>query len=974
MAQTTSLFFQDEVLPGVLTEIQQDYNVGYYTTAWGSTSTVLVLGTAFTGPINKVMKIYSPEHALYVYGNTYDAANHKEASLVTGIQDAYDKGCKAIYACRIAGKEIYKDFELAPDLGYKLRVSGAYPSNECKNMYIRFINDNSNLKLIYYKPADRATIYEKMNGVVDSAYSMIETVLDLKNTYGYTADTKISELISLFNTHQLNNVLRLSIIKDGADVTSIDPEARNLPIRSIFDGVYFIGRDKNLCNAVTVVDDKLTSSNPVWSKYSNITTFKSLKTNTDINAEYPIAGEYDALRGIFTAVATTSKFDFIKNVESVNLLYDIDDVDYEQVDISGFDLYKSLGSGYATTAHIELKNPDIQNPTAKDYVVKETSEDDVNRIVAISDGLYAMLQNVPTDYRVLAHASAVESMSAKLPKKTDFLTNVAGDIQYLTVNNGVKAIRITPIVDDNSDISETNTFSFDLSVVADDSVDTVESDDCASTCVAKAIRVIDSADAANVEDGVLYATLDTDTYTMAINKGGVASTIDELSTVFDGEYFFDTVNNKLLKVSYTDGDNGTKVASVSAIDYTTYLGESISDNGKSYFIVSFDHGACVAKFDEENGIKLLGFVDQVIGDNDIGFYTVPTVKCDGQANKIILTERYVESNTYESLLADIKNSKLSNMFTFEYADGFESYVNEYLDSDAAKIAAQTTEAGVFAKEIFDTTKYIPYTTSDNLARQLAQHCTYTSLKTGATHGIIGYRKISDTSITGIASIVDMACAANFDLYAKKNNGRYMLDKDNMPYSIGRNISMPFGCYYVTTADGYKYISNGACGYAGMISALPIEQSSTNQPIDISTLAFELTNYQLTRLTECGYVTFKNSFTKGIVVTDGITMAPSTSEYKRLSTTRIIGCVETVIRNACEPFIGKVNTLARRHSVQTAVNSALQKLLGTLIKDYDFEVTSDSSQQVLGIIDIDYVIVPYYEIRQIRNRITIKDSI
>lgn len=973
MAQTTSLFFQDEVLPGVLTEIQQDYNVGYYTTAWGNTSTVLVLGTAFTGPINQVMKIYSPEHALYVYGNTYDSANHKEASLVTGIQDVYNKGCRAIYACRIAGKDIYKDFELAPDLGYKLRLSGAYPSNECKNMYIRFINNGTDLKLIYYKPADRATIYEKMNGVVDSAYSMIETTLDLKNTYGYTVDTKISELINLFNTYQLNNILRLSIIKDGSDVTSVDPEARNLPIGSIFDGVYFIGRDKNLCDAISIVDSKLASANPMWSKYNNVTTYKTLKINTDINAAYPISGEYDALRSIFTSVVTTSKFDFIKNSENVALVYGIDDTDYEQVDISGFDLYKSLGSGYATTAHIELKNPDIESPTAKDYVVRETPESNKSRIVSISDGLYSMLQNVPADYRVLAHAAAVESMSAKLPSKEEFLTKVPGDVQYINTEAGKKAIRITPIVDDKSDIAETNTFAFDLAIVEDDTVDEVDKKDCASTFAAKAINVVSADKTTDVKDGIIYAVLDGDAYTIALNKDGVKTSIDSLDAAFDGEYFFDNINKKLLKVTYTTDDSGKK-ATVTVIDHTAYLGESISDNGKNYFLISFESGTYVAKFDADAGITIIGSVEQVLSTEATGFYCVPAVKGDGQANKIILTQRYVSSSTFELFLANLQASDLGKNFKFEYADGFESYINEYLNADEVRLADQTTTAAIFAKEIFDTTKYIPYKTSDNLARQLAQHCTYTSLKTASTHGIIGYQKISDTSITGIAGLVDKACAADFDLYAKRNNGRYMLDKDNMPYSIGRNISMIFGGYYITTTDGYKYISNGACGYAGMVSALPIDQSSTNQPIDINTLAFELTNYQLTKLTEKGFVTFKNSFTKGIVVTDGITMAPNTSEYKRLSTTRIIGRVETVIRNACEPYIGQVNTLAKRHSIKTSVNSVLQKLIGTLIKDYDFEVTSDESQQVLGIIDIDYVIVPYYEIRQIRNRITIKDSI
>ena len=39
--------------------------------------------------------------------------------------------------------------------------------------------------------------------------------------------------------------------------------------------------------------------------------------------------------------------------------------------------------------------------------------------------------------------------------------------------------------------------------------------------------------------------------------------------------------------------------------------------------------------------------------------------------------------------------------------------------------------------------YIPYRTVDNFARQLAQHCTYTELKTGPTHGFIGCERMTN---------------------------------------------------------------------------------------------------------------------------------------------------------------------------------------------------------------------------------------
>ena len=162
----------------------------------------------------------------------------------------------------------------------------------------------------------------------------------------------------------------------------------------------------------------------------------------------------------------------------------------------------------------------------------------------------------------------------------------------------------------------------------------------------------------------------------------------------------------------------------------------------------------------------------------------------------------------------------------------------------------------------------------------------------------------------------------------------------------------------------------------MVSTLPLDQSSTNQPIAVTAnqYQFALTNYQLTRLTSKGIVTFRQSFSKGIVVTDGITMAPVDSVFRRLSASRIIGAVEDLIRQAAEPFIGKQNHAANRNSLQTAIKSNLDKIKGRLIEAYEFNMIVDPKVMKFSYINIDYKIVPIYEIREVRNRISVKDQL
>jgi hypothetical protein len=205
----------------------------------------------------------------------------------------------------------------------------------------------------------------------------------------------------------------------------------------------------------------------------------------------------------------------------------------------------------------------------------------------------------------------------------------------------------------------------------------------------------------------------------------------------------------------------------------------------------------------------------------------------------------------------------------------------------------------------------------------------------------------------------------------------MLNSNNLPYPIGRNVSICFFQNRVTTPSGdYVQICNGSTAYAGMLSNLPLEQSSTSQSIDLTPM-FELTHSQLVAMSKAGYVTVKNTFTKGYVITDGITMAPAEDLLQRIFNMRIMGYVEDILRAACEPFIGKGNTLANRNSLITAIDSGLSKITEqknggdhTLLRDYDFSIRNDDTVEQYTYIDIDYNIIPVNEIRNIFNHIRV----
>ena len=111
-------------------------------------------------------------------------------------------------------------------------------------------------------------------------------------------------------------------------------------------------------------------------------------------------------------------WDFLDNTEVPDRAFVPNKEDYEQADISGFDLYKALGTGFAITAKAEKR----VDSTGKELTprVRETPMDDDNHTMPIIDGIYSMLQDAEVRYRVLTCASADETISGKLPRANDF--------------------------------------------------------------------------------------------------------------------------------------------------------------------------------------------------------------------------------------------------------------------------------------------------------------------------------------------------------------------------------------------------------------------------------------------------------------------------------------------------------------------------------------------------------------------------
>lgn len=812
---------------------------------------------------------------------------------------------------------------------------------------------------------------EKIKGLVFNQNELLVNELKL-DWYGTTKDTRLSDVISLVNGLENNNVIRLAIVdENGADVTVSSKEAQSLSLGVVFPGLYTIGRDEN-AEGVTVkteLEYALSSKEKPHENYQEAI-WKKLIINSDVSKDLPIYGKSINDLSALLPVAADVKGDWLKPVGMIDKIAIKNKKDYEEVELDEFDIYKRLGSGFAQTAQIiPLKN---DHDSVRGYKVVVPNTNDPNRVIGIMDGIYSVLENHSTNYTVLTGmVNAETKITGKLPRKDAFKKRKAGTFNL--IDNHAPVIELMAKIDER-DFSAAKNCTVAINAI-EEGVNQKEILDNIDTSL-KVERIVSTDNngteaAAKLPEGTKVAIVEGDFTTTTIKevKGGQLEVCKE-----DGLYLVEsgatikslaaedgrlltTEKAEVIQAQYlSTGANKLKVVEAKSKNGTA----TVKDMAKGKAIIATNGEiANVYLAGDENVLTPVAELSQIANKELEEDYTICFVEdlATGLNIKVFSTE--AQWMLYEELVEKLNENKIfSHFFAAKALEGTKEVGKQCEGSGKDK-----------GETYYDTTMYIPYTTTDNFARHLAQHCVYTSLKTFPTHGIIGCAKLNGVNLATVAQRVNEVLALDLDLYAKRPNGNNMLNNNNMPHPIGLRVSIPFIQYVVTTGNGYNYVSNGAAGYAGMVSALSADRSSTNQPIDLPTLAFELSNYQLSQLTGKGIVTVKNT-TNGTVITDGVTMAPVDSAYRRLSTAKVMNIVDASLREVIQPFIGLRDNLSNINSMTTAITSRLEKLKENLISYYEFNIITDPVASALGEVKIRYVIIPYNEINKVHNTLSV----
>ena len=171
-------------------------------------------------------------------------------------------------------------------------------------------------------------------------------------------------------------------------------------------------------------------------------------------------------------------------------------------------------------------------------------------------------------------------------------------------------------------------------------------------------------------------------------------------------------------------------------------------------------------------------------------------------------------------------------------------------------------------------------------------------------------------------------------------------------------------YNAFDTTGLGYITSLAPTYSGMVSSLDPKSAPTNKVLSSVKLPFRLSNSDLDKLAGMRYI-FCASKPKGVVIADAPTAARPDSDYRRLTTVRIVKLVVDAIRDAADAFIGEAGGAPQRAALQTACEAALARLQSAkYLQRYELSITQTPAERVSGLATIQLVLVPAFELRQI----------
>lgn len=274
---------------------------------------------------------------------------------------------------------------------------------------------------------------------------------------------------------------------------------------------------------------------------------------------------------------------------------------------------------------------------------------------------------------------------------------------------------------------------------------------------------------------------------------------------------------------------------------------------------------------------------------------------------------------------------------------------------------------------FDSETGVQVTVNAGFAEQLKAHCEQLLDGVSECFGVIGVKPITPADNVSVK-------AADIETWMEKLT-EFSFSDVTRAANVMKNLDarhldvVAIEPVFSNSAVRVPYTANGACLYAGLIAKLKSSSAATNKPLTgIVGLRYTLSSRQLNTLTGSRYVTAMNRPDLGIVITDGVTAAATTSDWTRRSTFRIVVEAMRGVRRVGMPFIGEGFSGARKAALDTAILRHLEGMKNEgKLQDFNWQITQTRAQEVRGTASVRLLLHPAFELRRLEVSVELTQS-
>lgn len=270
------------------------------------------------------------------------------------------------------------------------------------------------------------------------------------------------------------------------------------------------------------------------------------------------------------------------------------------------------------------------------------------------------------------------------------------------------------------------------------------------------------------------------------------------------------------------------------------------------------------------------------------------------------------------------------------------------------------------KQDWNSTTGLKENVSTSYATDIEDFLEELSINSIQPHAILGVNQIADDTLgtrdTWVTNLTEV------DINDPVRAANVMANIQSKFISVAA-----FEPIFLNIGRGQPYAANGQAAYAGMLASLPYDISPTNKAIPgITAVRKQFSIRQYEALNAMRYVTMRTRRGQNPVIVNDVTAAPYGSDFVSWSTYSITAEAADRVKRVAETYLGRPNSVELRNAMDQDISNELQRMSG--LQAFNFTISSTIEQQVLGVIEIDTILVPVFTMKKIRNTVKLRKSL